>query len=142
MGPQYAMREFQVYLLDIDDHIIMRKDLAVESLESATILGFEAMRQHNSGTLVNRAVAIEIWSGTHRLFAGDPDLVAPPVSTAAEFRAKGVKLRELAAQTADRRVAEVLSQLARDYEAETEQVENRPADDEPANHPLFVVHHS
>jgi len=61
------MRDFQVYLLDSGDHIIRREDIAAGSLEAAIQMGSKALQQNNLG-----AVAIEIWSGTQRLFTGNP----------------------------------------------------------------------
>lgn len=63
------MRDFHIFLMDPNDHIITREVIVAGGLGEAVSVGFDRFLQHK-GTGLQSAVRIEIWSGTERLFVG------------------------------------------------------------------------
>ena len=65
------MREFHCYLLDENDHVVLREDIEAADLEEAIALGFAALQKRATAT-PSSVVGIEIWSGDQLLFSGNP----------------------------------------------------------------------
>lgn len=118
------MRDFYVYFVDADNHIVGRTAIKTSSVSQAVECGFDALRHWNTVADTRRAVAIEIWNGTKRVFAGRPDRGADRyIANQQHWLNRAEEARVLAEQLSDVSAKQTLWQIARGYQSMAERAE-------------------
>lgn len=111
------MRDFYVYLVNAQDHIVGREAVTAASVADAIRIGFDALRHWNMGAPTRRAASIEIWSGPKRVFSGRPEHAGlRGIGNPDLWRCRAEEARVLADRMTDPTAKRVLAMIAEGYE--------------------------